>query len=41
MKYDAEGIPQDVLEQDKMISAYPLKVNGTASRVVPVSDMFQ
>jgi len=41
MKYDAEGIPQDVLEQDKMISVYPLKVNGTASRVVPVSDMFQ
>jgi zinc protease len=41
MMYDAEGIPQDVLEQDKTISVYPLKVNAAASKAVPVSDMFQ
>jgi zinc protease len=41
MRYDAEGIPQDVIDQDKTISVYPLKVNANASKVVPVSDMFQ
>lgn len=41
MQYDAEGIPQDVLDQDKIISVYPLKVNADASKVVPVADMFQ
>jgi hypothetical protein len=41
MAYDAEGIPQDVLDQDKIISVYPLKVNSAASSVVPVADMFQ
>jgi zinc protease len=39
--YDAGGMPQDVLEQDKIISVYPLKVNAAASKAVPVSDMFQ
>ena len=41
MTYDAEGIPQDVLDQDKTIATWPLKVNGAASKVVSVSDMFQ
>jgi zinc protease len=41
MTYDAEGIPQDVIDQDKVISVYPLNVNKAASKAVPVSDMFQ
>lgn len=41
MAYDAEGIPQDVIDQDKIISVFPLNVNKTASKVVPVSEMFQ
>jgi len=41
MTYDAEGIPQDVIAQDKIIAVYPLKVNNAASKVVPVSEMFQ
>lgn len=41
MRYDAEGIPQDVIDQDKIISAYPLNVNAKASKVVPVAEMFQ
>jgi len=41
MTYDAEGIPQDVLDQDKTIAVYPLNVNATASKVVPVAEMFQ
>ena len=41
MVYDAEGIPQDVLEQDKAIAVYRLNVNRAASKVVDVSDMFQ
>jgi len=41
MTYDAEGIPQDVLDQDKIIAVFPLNVNKAASKVVPVSEMFQ
>jgi len=41
MTYDAEGIPQDVIDQDKIIAVYPLNVNNAASKAVPVSDMFQ
>jgi zinc protease len=39
--YDTEGTPADVLEEDKLIEVYPLKVNRERVSIVPVDQMFE
>ncbi len=41
MTYDAEGIPADVIAEDKAIAVYKLNVNRAASKIVDVEEMFK
>jgi zinc protease len=41
MKYDAEGIPEDVLSEDAAIAVYQLNINREASKIVDVEEMFK
>jgi zinc protease len=41
MTYEAEGIPQAVLDEDKSVAVYKLNINKAASKVVNVSEMFK
>jgi len=39
--YDAEGIPEDVLAEDRVIMAYRLDINRADSKIVDVEEMFR
>jgi zinc protease len=39
LAYDTQGTPDDVLAEDKVIAAYPLK--DVRVKVVPVAEMFE
>ena len=39
MTYDTQGTPEDVLAEDKVIAAYPLK--DVSVKVVPVGEIFE
>lgn len=39
--YEAEGIPQSVIDEDKAVAVYRLNVNKAASKIVDVSEMFK
>ena len=39
LTYDTQGTPEDVLAEDKVIAAYPLK--DVSVKVVPVAEMFE
>jgi zinc protease len=39
LTYDTQGTPEDVLAEDKIIAAYPLK--DVSVRIVPVAEMFE
>jgi zinc protease len=39
LAYDTQGTPDDVLAEDKVIAAYPLK--GVSVKIVPVAEMFE
>jgi len=41
MTYDAEGIPEDVIAEDRAIAVYKLNVNRAASKIVDVEEMFK
>lgn len=41
MTYDAEGIPDDVIAEDRVVGAYALNVNRTKSKIVAVEEMFK
>jgi len=41
MTYDAEGIPEDVIAEDRAIAVYKLNVNRAASKIVEVEEMFK
>jgi zinc protease len=41
MTYDAEGIPDDVVAEDKAIAVYRLNVNRAASKIIDVDEMFK
>ncbi|HXV13229.1 MAG TPA: hypothetical protein VEC56_03395, partial [Candidatus Krumholzibacteria bacterium] len=41
MKYDAEGIAQDVLTEDAAIAVYQLNINREKSKIVDVDEMFE
>ena len=41
MTYDAEGIPDDVIAEDRAIAVYKLNVNRAASKIVEVEEMFK
>jgi zinc protease len=39
--YDTQGTPQEILDEDKLIEKYPLRVNRDRIRIVPVERMFE
>ncbi|HEX6791464.1 MAG TPA: pitrilysin family protein [Candidatus Krumholzibacteria bacterium] len=39
--YEAEGIPQAVIDEDKVVAVYKINVNKAASKVVNVAEMFK
>jgi zinc protease len=41
LHYDTEGTPQEILDEDKLIEAYPLRVNNDRVRIVLVEQMFE
>ncbi|HEX5131219.1 MAG TPA: pitrilysin family protein [Candidatus Krumholzibacteria bacterium] len=41
MVYEAEGIPDDVLAEDKVVAAYKLTINREASKIVDAQEMFK
>jgi len=41
LRYDTEGTPKEILDEDKLIEAYPLRINRDRVRVVPAEAMFE
>jgi zinc protease len=41
LHYDTEGTPADILDEDKLIEAFPLRVNHDRVRILPVERMFE
>lgn len=41
MKYDAEGVAQDVLTEDAAVAVYQLNINREKSKIVDVEEMFK
>jgi zinc protease len=41
LHYDTEGTPADILDEDKLIEVFPLRVNRDRVRIVPVESMFE
>jgi len=41
IEYDAENMPPEILEEDKLIAVFPLKINREKSRVVSADDLFE
>jgi zinc protease len=39
--YDTAGTPQEILQEDKLIEVYPLRVNPDRVRVVHAEQMFE
>ncbi len=39
--YEAEGIPQSVIDEDKAVAVYRLNINKAASKIVDVPEMFK
>jgi zinc protease len=41
LQYDTAGTPEEILREDKLIDAYPLRADPDSIRVIPANQMFE